>query len=76
MAFISSEAKARSIRAFSTFKIFPFKGRIAWKRRSRACFAEPPADSPSTIKSSLSSGFFELQSASFPEREKPSTKFF
>ena len=41
-----------SILAFSTFRIFPFRGRIAWNRLSRACFAEPPAESPSTRKSS------------------------
>ena len=37
-----------SLGAFSTLSILPFKGRIAWKRRSRPCLAEPPAESPST----------------------------
>ena len=34
--------------------------------RSRACFAEPPAESPSTMKSSASSGSLIEQSASLP----------
>ena len=33
----------------STFSILPQRGRIAWKRLSRPCFALPPAESPSTI---------------------------
>ena len=45
---ISCEDNNLSKRAFSTFKIFPFNGRIAWFLRSRPCFAEPPAESPST----------------------------
>ena len=35
MALISSLASARSMRAFSTFRILPRRGRIAWKWRSR-----------------------------------------
>ena len=34
--------------------------------RSRACLAEPPAESPSTRKSSQSSGSLDRQSASLP----------
>src|SRR3970040_1677014 len=63
---MSCEESILSIRAFSTFRIFPFKGRIAWYRRSRACFAEPPAESPSTRKSSHRAGSVSWQSASFP----------
>jgi len=37
-----------SSRAFSTLRSLPRSGRIAWKRRSRPCLAEPPAESPST----------------------------
>ena len=40
---ISAEASILSRRAFSTFRILPRSGRIAWKRRSRPCLAEPPA---------------------------------
>ncbi len=42
MARISSLASIRSSRARSTFRILPRSGRIAWKRRSRPCLAEPP----------------------------------
>src|SRR3546814_7527861 len=54
----------RSKRARSTFKILPFKGRIACTWRSRPCFAEPPAESPSTRKSSHLVGSRSWQSAS------------
>ena len=37
-------------------------------RRSRPCFAEPPAESPSTRNSSESAGSFSWQSASLPGR--------
>ena len=39
-----------SARAFSTFSILPQRGRMAWKRESLPCVAEPPAESPSTKK--------------------------
>ncbi len=38
-----------SMRAFSTLMIFPRSGRIAWYIESRPDFAEPPAESPSTM---------------------------
>jgi hypothetical protein len=40
--------------------------RRTWKLRSRACLADPPAESPSTRKISVSSSDVEAQSASFP----------
>ena len=46
---ISAFASTLSILAFSTFRILPRIGRIAWNIRSLAVFAEPPAESPSTI---------------------------
>jgi hypothetical protein len=55
-------------RAFSTLRIFPRIGRIAWKRESRPCLAEPPAESPSTMNTSLSRGSRDWQSASLPGR--------
>ena len=58
-----------SLRDFSVFKIFPFKGRTAWFFLSLACFAEPPAESPSTINSSQFSGNLSWQSASLPGKE-------
>ncbi len=63
---ISAEASILSRRAFSTFRIFPRSGRIACERRSRPCLAEPPAESPSTMKISENAGSFSWQSASLP----------
>ena len=65
---ISADPIILSKRARSTFKIFPRRGNIAWWRRSRACLAEPPAESPSTIKISQLSGLRSWQSASLPGR--------
>ena len=36
----------------ATLRILPRSGSTAWVARSRACLAEPPAESPSTMKSS------------------------
>lgn len=55
-----------SAAALSILRIFPRRGRIACVLRSRPCFAEPAAESPSTIKISDSSGVRDAQSASFP----------
>ena len=63
---ISSLPSILSKRAFSTFRILPLSGRIAWNRRSRPCLADPPAESPSTMYSSLSAGSRSWQSASLP----------
>src|SRR4026208_1154773 len=52
----STDASILSKRAFSTFRILPLSGRMAWKRRSRPCLAEPPAESPSTKKISQKRG--------------------
>ena len=54
------------------FKIFPFRGRIAWNLRSLPCFADPPAESPSTIYISEIDASLLWQSASFPGRDAPS----
>ena len=59
------------MRAFSTLMILPRSGRIAWKLRSRASTADPPALSPSTRNSSAASGFAIEQSASLPGRPPP-----
>ena len=69
---ISSEDKTLSSLAFSTFKIFPLRGRIAWKCLSLPCLAEPPADSPSTKYISLLEGSFSWQSDNFPGSPPPS----
>ena len=68
-----SLATILSRRAFSTLRTLPRSGRIAWKRRSRPCLAEPPAESPSTMYSSLRSGSRSWQSASLPGRDSPSS---
>ena len=58
--------KILSILCFSTFIILPLNGRIAWNFLSLPCFAEPPAESPSTRYISHSLGSFDAQSANFP----------
>src|SRR5215813_12914849 len=69
----SADDSILSKRAFSTFRILRFNGRMACVRRSRPCFAEPPAESPSTMKISHSAGSFSWQSASFPGRPATSS---
>ena len=69
---IFSLPRTLSRRAFSTLSILPNMGRMAWKRRSRPCLAEPPAESPSTMYSSLRSGSRSWQSASLPGSAEPS----
>ncbi len=54
--------------ALATFRILPRSGRIACVLRSRACLAEPPAESPSTRKISVPPGASRVQSASLPGR--------
>ena len=48
------------------FNIFPLKGKTAWFDLFLPCFAEPPAESPSTINNSVPSCFPIWQSANFP----------
>src|SRR5216117_1592115 len=69
---ISSLERILSIRAFWTLRILPRSGRIAWKPRSRPCFAEPPAESPSTRYTSQIVGSSSEQSASLPGSSPPS----
>ena len=63
MASMVSDWRARSTRAFSTLRILPRSGRIAWVRGLRPPLAEPPAESPSTMKISHSPGSLLEQSA-------------
>jgi hypothetical protein len=49
IAWISLFERTLLIRFFSLLMIFPRSGRIAWYVRSRACLADPPAESPSTM---------------------------
>ena len=69
----SADCNILSNLAFSTFRILPLSGRTACVRRSRPCFAEPPAESPSTRNSSDSAGSFSWQSASLPGRPATSS---
>src|SRR2546425_501541 len=53
--------------------ILPRSGRTAWVRRSRPSFAEPPAEAPSTRKSSRYCGSRSEHSASFAASPSSST---
>ncbi len=46
--------------------ILPLRGKTAWYSLFLPCFADPPAESPSTINNSVPSCFEIWQSASFP----------
>ena len=50
----------------STLRILPRRGSTAWVRLLRACLVDPPAESPSTRKISVSALLVEEQSASLP----------
>ena len=50
----------------NVLRIFPLKGKTAWFSRFLPCFADPPAESPSTMKSSVPSCFEFWQSANLP----------
>ena len=49
IALIVSELSILSSLCFSTLRILPLKGNIAWNFLFLPCFADPPAESPSTI---------------------------
>ena len=59
----SWELNSLSNRAFSTFKFYLLEEGLLV--HVRPCFAEPPAESPSTRNSSESAGSFSWQSANF-----------
>ena len=63
-----------SIRAFSTLRILPRIGRIAWYCGLRPDLAEPPAESPSTMKISHLVGSFDWQSVSLPGSDADSSR--
>src|SRR5262249_2931953 len=67
---ISAFESTLLMRFFSELITLPRSGRIAWKVRSRASTAEPPAELPSTRKSSAEAGSVIWQSASEPARER------
>ena len=74
--FISWDLIISSLSKSHVFKIFPLKGIIAWKDLSLACFAEPPAESPSTRNNSVLFKSSLLQSESLPGRAGPLKVFF
>ena len=76
IAWISSFESTLLIRFFSALMTLPRSGRIAWNERSRASTAEPPAELPSTRKSSALSGSVIWQSASLPGSEFDSRALF
>ena len=71
MLFTSSCSNALCHITRSTLNILPRIGRIAWKCRSRPCFAEPPAESPSTMNISQFAASLSEQSANLPGRPPP-----
>ena len=76
MVWISLLDKTLSILAFSAFITFPLNGKIAWYFLFLPCFADPPAESPSTKYSSLNDGSYSEQSASLPGSAEMSNTFF
>ena len=70
---ISRLAYILSKRARSVLSTLPRRGKIACVRLSRPVFAEPPAESPSTIYNSHSDGSLLEQSANFPGKLAPSS---
>ena len=70
MVLISALASTLSMLAFSTFRILPRIGRMAWYIRFLAVLALPPAESPSTMKISHLEGSLDSQFASFPLESK------
>ena len=51
---------------FSVFIILPLEGIIVWNLLSLACFAEPPAESPSTTINSFTVLSFNVHTATLP----------
>ena len=70
-AWISVFFSILSMRARSTLRILPRMGRMAWVCGLRASLAEPPAELPSTMNSSLSRGSRDEQSTSLPGQAGP-----
>ena len=70
---ISSNASILSTRAFSTLRILPLSGRMAWVSTSRPWVALPPAESPSTMNSSERRTSRVLQSRSLCGMEPDSS---
>ena len=76
MSCTSCEARISEEATSQVFRILPRSGMTAWNSRSRACFALPPAESPSTRNSSARVTSPPLQSASLPGSAGPVVTFF
>ena len=76
IATISLLANILSSRARSVLSTLPRSGKIACVLLSRPSFAEPAAELPSTIYTSLSDGFLLEQSHSLPGKPMPSSAPF
>ena len=63
------------IEAFCTLRILPRIGSSAWNSLSRASFAVPSAESPSTMNSSVPSTSVDRQSTSFAGSDDDSSAF-
>ena len=66
MSWISLFANSRSRSTSNVFSTLPRSGRIAWYCLSRASFADPPAESPSTRNTSRRDTSSDSQSVSLP----------
>ena len=53
------------------FRILPRSGMMAWMTRSRACLAEPPAESPSTRNSSPRAGILAHAVGELARQRRP-----
>ncbi len=73
MSWTSCDDSTSAASTSQVFRILPRSGITAWNSRSRACLAEPPAESPSTRNSSARFGSWLLQSASLPGSAGPAT---
>ena len=66
---ISSFLSTESNVAFSVLMTLPRSGKIAWKRLFLPCFADPPAESPSTKNNSLMVLSFDCAGDNLPDKE-------
>ena len=76
MVLISSFLRMSAIFALAVLITLPRNGKMAWNLRSRPCLADPPAESPSTRKSSFLAGFFDCAGVNFPDNSPLSFLFF
>ena len=71
MSCTSCDARSSAGSTSQVFRILPRSGMIAWNSRSRACFAEPPAESPSTRNSSAQLGILVRAVRELARKRRP-----